>query len=213
MISSPVLPKYSLIVDLNLESMRVRVKPENGPTQDFLRWPISTDVTSQKRMFLPAVIAYNEGQVFWGFSIPHDTPRVTNLAALLGPNGHCDALKSSADGELKALRKNKSAVEIVSEFLGLALENVRTEIDASAEYRYTFLLPSHWRERESRLYMEAIAKVVCIDRNCVSFFPIYEAAAFHMVRRLLTPGSPRQGIVFVTGREGISPLITRIIVR
>jgi hypothetical protein len=204
--STAPLQQTLITVILEIETLQVKVKPQNAVSQDFVNWPYSSSGTVSSQL-LPAVIAYDGEQPLWGFGVPDDVPRVANLRALLEPKRCCDDLKKVAQIQLVALENGKTAIKMISDFLRAALQHVRIKCGEadSISYRHCFVLPSYWSECQEGWYMDIIRQAG-IHRKSVSFLRDTEVGALYMAAKLFIPGAPRRGIVWMP-TEGMFPLL------
>ena len=160
-------------------------------------WPYSK-ISSPN---LPAVIAYADKQILWGFEAVGHQRQISNLRGLLEDDG-----RSNKDSRLKQLSLSsggKDAIQVIGDFLSCALEYIvrRNALDLEL-CQYIFVIPSSWGERETGSYAKAITHAVPIQ--CVTFCRGIEAGIFWMIRKLRTASQRRGRLAMLSDGTSIS---------
>jgi hypothetical protein len=196
--------KASIVTKLDVGFLEAWFKtPRMHKNAVFEDWPGAERVPRKQRKHLPAVIAFEEDppRVIWGYDAVDHPGAISHLRTLLEPPGQCDELRNQSEGRIPP---GMTPLQVVAEFLGLALEYVRSRAGLSgSERNYSFLVPSHWREAESNQYLRAI-KAAIGEGTEVSILRDMEAAALYFANHLFASRqSQTTGVLFLTD-EGIT---------
>jgi hypothetical protein len=112
-----------------------------------------------KWKLFPSKIAYDGSQTVWGNDVkPTHEHRIENLRTLLECQNN-SAIAGQARAQLNALSRSLSAIDIISEYLRFALAYLKNTSMLDGVIKHTFILPSHWKEREVDSYLKAIRKL------------------------------------------------------
>jgi hypothetical protein len=195
--------KASIVTKLEVEFLEAWFKtPRMHKNAVFEDWPGAERVPRKQRKHLPAVIAFEEDppRVIWGYDAVNHPGAISHLRTLLEPPGQCDELRNLSEGRIPP---GKTPLQVVAEFLGLALEYVRRSGLSGSEVNCSFLVPNYWREAECNQYMRAI-KAAIGEGTDVSILRDMEAAALYFANHLFASRqSQTTGVLFLTD-EGIT---------
>lgn len=157
--------------------LRVKVNESTVQKQDwFTSWPSSKGSSPN----LPAVIAYADNKILWGFTALGHSRQISNLRGLLEVEGRSN---QEVRKQLALHSGRKDASQVIGDFLYCALQHVSRQNVFDIQFsQYSFIIPSSWGERETGSYTNAITRAVPIES--VSFCRSIEAGAFWMIRKL-----------------------------
>lgn len=134
------------------------------------QWPGETSVK------VPSEIAYKDGVVHWGFTIPPDVERLQWFKLLLLKENERFA-KVQGSKQLKAARQlleklSKSAVDVVADYLGrlweCALVDIRKQEGSSMDgmpFRIVLTVPANWPLEARDEMRKAAQKAGLLDRR------------------------------------------------
>jgi hypothetical protein len=191
--------KASIVTKLDVVFLEAWFKtPQMHKNAVFEDWPGAERVPRKQRKQLPAVIAFEEDppRVIWGYEAVNHPSAISHLRTFLEPPGRCDELRNQSE---RRIPPGRTPLQVVAEFLGLALEYVRNRGGLSgSERNYSFLVPSHWREAESNQYMRAIKGAIG-EGTSVSILRDMEAGALYFANHLFASRqSQTTGVLFLT---------------
>src|SRR5277367_3151808 len=180
------LPAFMTVI-LDFQSLRIKVRDSaSSDSVFFTEWPGSPGEA------LPAVIAYDVERIVWGIEAVAHPNRIENLGQLME--------SKSAKGQLIGQRKSSS--QVLGDFFDCVFGHVSTIKSLKKELcQYTFVIPTHWDDRQMGRYAKAINFAVN-EPDSISFIKTIEAAAVGLIRNLRL-GSQRKGVVLIES-EGSS---------